>query len=125
MELLLEPNLAARPKLLLAVIEEGAELVIAEVLADSLHEDHIVFGPPDNLTEVQGIAFVCLTDFDAWLFFGVLHIVRVAIHDVNRGIWEVAAQSGSNPGATAAKVKECSSSLAPLASGANCFDSSH
>lgn len=124
MELLLEPNLAARPKLLLAVVEEGAELVIAEVLADSLHEDHIVFGPPDNLTEVQGIAFVCLTDFDAWLFFGVLHIVRVAIHDVNGGIGEVATQSSRNPGTTAAKVKECSFSLA-CASGANCFDSSH
>ena len=49
MELLLEPNLAARPKLLLAVVEEGAELVIAEILADSLYEDHIVLGPPDNL----------------------------------------------------------------------------
>ena len=124
MELFLEPNLAARPKLLLAVVEEGAELVIAEVLADSLHEDHIVFGPPDNLTEVQGIAFVCLTDFDAWLFFGVLQIVRVAIHDVNSGIGEVATQSSRNPGATTAKVKECSFSLA-CASGANCFDSSH
>ena len=124
MELFLEPNLSTWPQLLLAVVEEGAELVIAEVLADSLHEDHIVFGPPDNLTEVQGITFVCLTDFDAWLFFGVLHIVRVAIHDVNGDIGEVATQSSRNPGATTAKVKECSFSLV-CASGANCFDSSH
>ena len=65
MELLLEPNLSAWPHLLLAVVEEGAELVIAEVLADSLHEDHIILGPPDNLAEIQGIAFEIIADVDA------------------------------------------------------------
>ena len=34
MELLLEPNLATRPQLLLAVVEEGTELVITEVKLD-------------------------------------------------------------------------------------------
>ena len=101
-ELLLEPNLAAWPQLFLAVVEEGTELVIAEVLANSLHEDHIVLGPTDNLAEVQGIAFVCLTDFDAWLFLGVLQIVRVAVHDVNLVVGEAVAQSSSNPAASAA-----------------------
>ena len=68
MELLLEPNLAAWSKLLLAVVQQGAELVVAEVLTDPLHEDHVVLIRPDNLAEVQGIACVCLTYVDAWLF---------------------------------------------------------
>ena len=124
MELLLEPNLAAWPQLLLAVVEEGTELVIAEVLANSLHEDHIVLGPTDNPTEVQGIAFECLTDFDACLFLGVLQIVRVTVHDVNLVIWECMTQSSSDPAASTAKVKERSCSLA-RDSGANCLDSSY
>ena len=65
MELFLEPNLSTWPQLLLAVVEGGAELVIAEVLADSLHKDHIILGPPDNLAEIQGIAFEIIADVDA------------------------------------------------------------
>ena len=52
MEFLLEPNFAAQHQLLLAIVEEGAELVIAEALADSLHEDHIILGLPDSLAKV-------------------------------------------------------------------------
>ena len=91
MELLLEPNLDARPKLLLAVIEEGAELVITEVLANSLHEDDVVFGPSDALAEIQGISKVCLTDLDARLFLGVLQIVRIAVHDIDLVLGEALA----------------------------------
>ena len=56
MELLLEPNLAAWSKLLLAVVQQGAELVVAEVLADPLHENNVVLTIPDDLAEVQGVA---------------------------------------------------------------------
>ena len=100
--MLLEPNLAAWPQLLLAVVEEGTELVIAEVLANSLHENHVVLGLTDNIVEVQGITFVCLTDFDTCLFFGVLQIVRVTVHDVNLVVGEAVAQSSSNPTASTA-----------------------
>ena len=119
-----EPNLAARSQLLLAIVEKRAELSVSKVLAEPLHEDHIVLGPTDNLAEVQGIAFVCLTDVDAWLFLGVLQIVRVTVHDVNLVIWECMTQSSSDPAASTAKVKERSCSLA-RDSGANCLDSSY
>ena len=123
-ELLLEPNLAAWSQLLLAVVQQGTELVVAEVLADPLHEDHVVLGPPDNLAEVQGIACVCLTDLNTWLLFGVLHVVRISIHDVNLVIWEDMAHSSSDPAAAAAKVKERSCPFA-FTSGTDCFDSSY
>ena len=58
-------------------------------------------------------------------FFGVLQIVRVAIHDVNCCIGEAVAQSSSNPIAAAPKVKECSSSLSLLASATDGCHSKH
>ena len=58
-------------------------MVVAEVLTDSLQEDLVVFGLPDDLAEVQGITFICRTDLDAVLFLSVLQVVRIAVHDVN------------------------------------------
>ena len=91
MELLLQPNLAAWSQLILAVVEEGAKLVIAKVLANSLHEDYVVLGPSDDLAEIQGISKVCLTDLDARLFLGVLQIVRIAVHDIDLVLGEALA----------------------------------
>ena len=76
---------------MLPVVQEGAELVITEVLTNSLHEDDVVLGLSDDLAKVQGISKVCLTDVDARLFLGVLQIVRIVIHDVDLVIGEALA----------------------------------
>ena len=120
-----EPNLAARSQLLLAIVEKRAELSVSKVLAEPLHEDHIVLGLPYHRTKFQGIALVCLTNFDARLLFGMLDIVHVAIHDVNRIIREVLTQGRSNPATATTKVEECPSSLAALASSTDRFEGSH
>lgn len=83
--------MAAGSQLLLAVVEEGAELVVAEVLTDSLQEDHVVLGFPDDLAEVQGITFICRTDLDAVLFFSVLKVVHITVHEVNLVVREAVA----------------------------------